>query len=167
MMRNAMTLLVPTAACAFALSVVFSLSAAAGGGASRQEQTQGQTSSSPVADQVPLDPIPVPTALPVPQAELESAYVFAAQHDEIVRYIPCFCGCEGLKHTSVASCFVSSRDPNGRVVWNKHGAGCRLCIDVVNEAKRLSAEGHSLSDVRERIVTRFYRKRITPTPPVP
>jgi hypothetical protein len=163
MMRNAMTLLVPTAACALAVSVVFSLSVSARGGTSRQEQPP----IPPAADQVPLDPIPVPTALPVPQAELDSAYVFAAQHDEIVRYIPCFCGCEGLKHTSVASCFVSSRGPNGRVVWNKHGAGCRLCIDVVNEAKRLDAEGHSLSDIRERIVTRFYRKRITPTPPVP
>lgn len=121
----------------------------------------------PVPPKASLPPIPK-LAQPVASEEvLQRVYEFAAQHENIVRYVPCFCGCETFKHESVESCFISARTPDGGVTWNKHGAGCPLCVEVVDAARELHAEGHPVADIRRLLVERFYKTRITPTPEVP
>src|SRR5688500_8325473 len=45
--------------------------------------------------QATLPPIPFAAyAPPRPHAVVTSAYHFAAEHPEILSYVPCFCGCE-------------------------------------------------------------------------
>ena len=39
-------------------------------------------------------------------AEVREAYRFAINNREILRYIPCYCGCGSEGHTSNASCYV-------------------------------------------------------------
>ncbi len=49
--------------------------------------------------------------------DLAAAYAFVADHPEVSRYLPCFCGCgQQAGHSSVDSCFVSRRDEAGHVV---------------------------------------------------
>lgn len=122
---------------------------------------------SALAQDVRLEPIPNVEGAPASEAELQRAYEFAAHNEKLLRHIPCFCGCEMVGHTSVESCFISSRAPDGLVKWNKHGAACRLCLDVVESARELHAAGLPVKDIRQQIIERFYKKHMTPTPGVP
>lgn len=71
-----------------------------------------------------LPPIPTgPQVLPRPPLVVEAVYEFAARHPEVLRYMPCFCGCERKGHGSNHDCFVARRDADGRVTWDAHGAG--------------------------------------------
>jgi sarcosine oxidase delta subunit len=66
---------------------------------------------------------------------VRATYDFAAQHPEVLKYVPCFCGCGSQGHKANESCFVARRDPRGNVLeWDTHGFGCTICIDVAREA---------------------------------
>ena len=68
----------------------------------------------------PLPPLPPGTAGPV--QVVRAVYEFAARHPEVLRYVPCFCGCEQDGHLANEDCFVASRDSEGRVTgWDRHG----------------------------------------------
>ena len=41
---------------------------------------------------------------------ITAAYQFAAEHPEVLSYVPCFCGCENAGHGGNHDCFVSSRN---------------------------------------------------------
>jgi hypothetical protein len=59
-----------------------------------------------------------------PRESVVAAYEFAALHPEVLKYVPCYCGCERSGHQHNESCFVASRDAEGRVVsWDAHGMG--------------------------------------------
>lgn len=82
----------------------------------------------PLPARVPTDeelpPLPYagyPT--PRPLEAVQAAYRFAAQHPEVMRYVPCYCGCERSGHVDNEDCFVSARDANGQVTWSAHGLG--------------------------------------------
>lgn len=89
------------------------------------------------AEPVPAEPMPahVPTddelpplpyagfQPPRPMAVVQAAYTFAAQHPEVMRYVPCYCGCERSGHHDNEDCFVTARDADGQVTWNTHGMG--------------------------------------------
>ena len=71
----------------------------------------------------PLPPLPtVDFTVPRPPRVIRAAYEFAAQHPEVLRYIPCYCGCENSGHRANEDCFVQSRDADGQVrSWDTHG----------------------------------------------
>jgi hypothetical protein len=61
---------------------------------------------------------------PRPRDYVVADYEFAALHPEVLKYVPCYCGCERSGHQHNESCFIASRDPEGRVVsWDAHGMG--------------------------------------------
>jgi hypothetical protein len=69
----------------------------------------------------PLEFGPMPPARP-PEVT-RAAYTFAAEHPEILGYVPCYCGCERGGHRGNDDCFVAARAPNGDVTaWEPHGA---------------------------------------------
>jgi hypothetical protein len=97
------------------------------------------------------------------------AYEFAARHPEVIKYVPCYCGCERNGHGSNESCFVKSRDAQGAVAWDAHGWGCTICIDVAAEAARMHASGANAASIRA-AVDRKYASQFpssTPTPKPP
>src|SRR5258705_13848623 len=49
-----------------------------------------------------------------PAEVVRAAYEFAARHPEVLRYVPCFCGCERGGHQGNADCFVGARDKQGK-----------------------------------------------------
>jgi hypothetical protein len=73
--------------------------------------------------QASLPPLPLNQAMPVrPLAQVQAVYEFAAEHPEILGYVPCYCGCERDGHRGNDDCFVRRRAPNGDVVeWEPHG----------------------------------------------
>lgn len=72
-----------------------------------------------------LPPLPmVPYSLPRSAPDVRIAYEFAGMHPEVLKYVPCYCGCERSGHQHNESCFVEARDGQGRVVsWDTHGMG--------------------------------------------
>ena len=81
------------------------------------------------------------------------AYIFAAQNQDKVMYLACYCGCAGmqhsdtiLKHKSLKDCYIK---PNGS--FEPHASECKLCNDITLEARDMLMTGYSLKDVRTKI----------------
>ena len=107
--------------------------------------------------QAHLPPIPFQAyAPPRPPEVVRAAYLFAAEHPEILSYVPCFCGCERGGHKGNEDCFVARRDAAGDVVeWEPHGLDCAVCLDVAQYAQQLHASGASVSDIRNAVEKRW------------
>jgi hypothetical protein len=81
----------------------------------------------------PLPKLPDPARLPPipnlgfppprPFDEVQAVYRFAALRPEVMRYVPCFCGCERNGHQDNEDCFVKARAADGSVSWEPHGLG--------------------------------------------
>ena len=104
------------------------LAAACGAGlafaqAPARKSTPAATTAQPA--RVTAPPIPNPGFAPGrPVDQTRAVYEFAGQHPEILKYVPCYCGCESTGHPHNESCFVKRRDASGNVVeWDPHGYG--------------------------------------------
>jgi hypothetical protein len=109
---------------------------------------------------------------PRPTEVVTAAYQFAAEHPEILSYVPCFCGCERSGHGGNHDWFVKSRAANGDVLeWDEHGVECTVCIDVANRSRQMHASGASARAIRAAIDKEFGaiyptgRNMHTPHPP--
>jgi len=73
--------------------------------------------------QAVLPPFPFDTEPPIrPIPVINAAYTFAAEHPEVLAYVPCYCGCERGGHRGNDDCFVMARAANGDVTqWEPHG----------------------------------------------
>lgn len=54
--------------------------------------------------------------------KVQAGYTVATSHAEELEYIPCYCSCGALGHTSVLDCFISGTDANGAPVYDKHAS---------------------------------------------
>jgi Protein of unknown function with PCYCGC motif len=121
--------------------------------------------------QANLPPLPTQSfAPPRPMNVVRDAYLFAAEHPEILSYVPCFCGCERGGHKGNHDCFVSQRDEKGDVTaWEPHGLDCTVCIDVATEARQMHASGASVKEIRAAVEKRWagFNGGHTPTPQPP
>jgi hypothetical protein len=120
--------------------------------------------------QATLPPLPFQAyAPPRPPDVVRAAYVFAAEHPEILSYVPCFCGCERGGHKGNEDCFVARRNDAGDVVeWEPHGLVCAVCLDVARDAQQMYASGASVRDIRGAIEKKWASASAhgthTPTP---
>src|SRR5437667_11992869 len=66
-------------------------------------------------EQANLPPLPFGPRDPLPRPPQVVAQVFrfAAEHPEVLTYVPCFCGCEHMGHKGNEDCFVKQRAANG------------------------------------------------------
>lgn len=51
--------------------------------------------------------------------EVREAYRFAIANRDILRYIPCYCGCGEEGHTSNASCYLKDFSTPGNLVFDR------------------------------------------------
>ena len=56
-------------------------------------------------------------------AEVREAYRFAIANREILRYIPCYCGCGAQGHTSNASCYFQDNSTPEKPVFDRMSLG--------------------------------------------
>lgn len=117
-------------------------------------------------------PLPAMGFAPVrPMDIVRATYDFAAQHPEILSYVPCYCGCGADGHKHNESCFIARRDAKGNVLeWDTHGFGCTICIDVAREAMQLYSSGADVVSIRAAIEKKWTPgnaagKTPTPFPP--
>jgi hypothetical protein len=108
--------------------------------------------------QASLPPVPFQVGYQPPRSAdvVTAAYQFAAEHPEILSYVPCFCGCERAGHQGNHDCFVRSRAENGDVIaWDEHGVDCAVCLDVATRSRQMYAAGASVNDIRAAIDREF------------
>ena len=116
--------------CALALLVVMLLAivaAACGGGGERAVTTAGEfpyearfaqyePAPEPNGD---LDKVVWPDYVLDAPPEVKQLYEFQVTHGQLMRYIPCFCGCgRNNGHRSNRDCYVRRVNPDGSVVFD-------------------------------------------------
>jgi hypothetical protein len=122
-----------------------------------------------LAADLPLLPIGVDRGV-MPLPVIRTAYEFAARHPEVMKYVPCFCGCERSGHKDNHDCFVSARDSRNKVTaWEPHGLVCEICVSVAQQAWQMHNSGASISAIRTSIEQKYAsiatsRGLHTPTP---
>ena len=94
----------------------------------------------------------------------EGVYAFAASHEQVLRYIPCVCGCGRLGHESVLDCFIRGRDSAGRPVWNDHGLTCVACVNIVRDVMLMTRIGMDIAEIRSAIDSHYDRWLVAATP---
>jgi Protein of unknown function with PCYCGC motif len=112
-----------------------------------------------------LPPLPVVQfAFARPMPVTRAAYEFAARHPEVLKHIPCFCGCERNGHRNNEDCFIARRNADNSPEWSPHGIGCGICIDVAVAAKQMHAAGTPVADIRRAIDQKYKAEYPTSTP---
>ena len=82
---------------------------------------------------------------------VQQAYQFAIANPDIIKKIPCYCGCGSVGHTSNYSCYVSGADGKGAISYDNHALGCSLCVDITQDAMRMTRDGKSPGEIRAAI----------------
>jgi uncharacterized protein with PCYCGC motif len=94
----------------------------------------------------PLDQMPA--GVQMAPAVVQQAYQFASANPDVMKDIPCYCGCGNIGHTSNYSCYVSSVGQKGTLTFDNHALGCSICVDITQDVMRLLREGKSLQEAR-------------------
>jgi hypothetical protein len=99
-------------------------------------------------DQMPSEVKSAPTTV-------QTAYQFAAANPDVMKNIPCYCGCGNIGHTSNYSCYVSGVDDKGKITFDNHALGCSICVDITQDVMRMLRDGKSPQDARAYIDTTY------------
>ena len=166
------SLLLGFAGLALATTVALASSTASQTSAAKPAATQApKASGGPVRTRLNAPPLPNVGFAPVrPMDVVRATYDFAAQHPEILKYVPCYCGCGSQGHKANESCFVARRDAKGNVLeWDTHGFGCTICIDVGRKAMQMYQSGADVYSIRAAIERDYAQEADgrTPTPAPP
>jgi len=123
----------------------------------------GKVAAHPQAN---LPPLTLPAyQLPRSEAVVRATYKFAAEHPEVLTYVPCFCGCEQSGHKGNEDCFVKTRAKNGDVTaWNDHGMVCPMCLGVAELSMRMFNMGKPVREIRAEVESAFAHMSDTRTP---
>ncbi len=88
-------------------------------------------------------------------AKVREAYQYAIANADVLKQIPCYCGCGSMGHKSNLDCYVQEFKSDGSVVLDKHALGCSLCVDNTRDVMPLMSQGKSVADVRATIVSTY------------
>jgi uncharacterized protein with PCYCGC motif len=85
----------------------------------------------------------------------EEAYAYALTHPQIVRWMPCYCGCGAMDHGSNLDCYFKRGTVGTAAVFEEHASFCEICVDITLMTKQLSESGQSLTQIRQAIDQTF------------
>ena len=85
-------------------------------------------------------------------AAARPAYEYAVAAPDLLRAVPCYCGCVNLAvpHRDLYDCFVT---PDG--FYDSHAAGCGVCQLEALDVQRQAGAGLTLAEIRQQIDTHF------------
>ncbi|MGB9590959.1 MAG: PCYCGC motif-containing (lipo)protein, partial [Candidatus Kryptoniota bacterium] len=86
---------------------------------------------------------------------VKMAYQFAAANPDLMKQVPCYCGCGDIGHTSNFDCYVSAVDDQGNITFDHHALGCSICVDITQDVMRLTQQGKSPQEIRAVIDTTY------------
>lgn len=114
-------------------------------------------SEAPMAFEAPMASIAnMPTEVKSAPVLVQQAYQFAVANPNVLKQVPCYCGCGQMGHKSNYSCYVKSAEA-GKVVYDNHALGCSICVDISQDAMRLYREGKSVKEIRTYVDAAYSR----------
>lgn len=93
---------------------------------------------------------------------VQEAYRFAVANPNVLKQIPCYCGCGAIGHTSNYACYVKEVSLSGTITFDTHALGCSICVDITQDVMRLQKNGRSLEEIQG-IIDQTYSKYGSPT----
>jgi hypothetical protein len=81
-------------------------------------------------------------------ATVQEAYQFAAINPDVMKDIPCYCGCGSVGHKSNYDCYVAEGDAKSNFTFDNHALGCSICVDITQDVMRMLRDGKSPQDAR-------------------
>lgn len=110
----------------------------------------------------------LPSFLDEKHEDIKTIYQGAAQHQELLEQMPCYCGCgDSVGHMNNYDCFIHDEDDQS-IVWDDHGTKCNVCLEIAAKAMIEYSKGESLGEIRT-MIDETYKEgyaKPTPTPPV-
>ena len=88
-------------------------------------------------------------------AMTQQAYRFAAANADLMRHIPCYCGCGKMGHKSNYDCYIAGQDASGRFQFDSHALGCIICVDITQAAMQRMRQGQPTDQIRDAIDAQF------------
>jgi len=82
---------------------------------------------------------------------VRQAYEYAASPQQVLQFMPCFCGCGAIGHEDNLSCFVERFAGGGWVVLEPHAMACSTCVGVALDAMALDRQGLGVKEIRRAI----------------
>ncbi len=79
---------------------------------------------------------------------VQEAYQFNAANPDIMKEIPCYCGCGNIGHTSNYDCYVSDVDVSRNITFDNHALGCSICVDITQDVMRMLRDGKTPQEAR-------------------
>jgi hypothetical protein len=79
---------------------------------------------------------------------VREAYQFAVANPEVLKQLPCYCGCGDMGHTSNYACYVQNKAEDGAITFDTHALGCSICVDITQDAMRLLDDGKTITEIR-------------------
>ncbi len=110
----------------------------------------GNTSSATTSTEHPLNMAPMsqlPDDVKSAPVVTQQAYQFAVANPDVMKQVPCYCGCGSMGHTSSYSCYVQGADAGGNLKFDSHAIGCSICVDITQDTMRLLKQGKSPQDI--------------------
>jgi hypothetical protein len=84
----------------------------------------------------------------------QAAYAFALARPDVVQWLPCYCGCGAMGHTSNLDCFIKPTE-GAPVVFEEHGSYCDVCVETALMAQGMLAKGGTLIQMRAAVDASF------------
>lgn len=109
----------------------------------------GPNAASSGGNGLPMAPMSgMPAEVKSAPASVRQAYQFAAANPDVLKAIPCYCGCGAEGHTSNYSCYIAGQDPDGSLRFDNHALGCSICVDITQDTMGMLGRGKALQSIR-------------------
>jgi len=94
-----------------------------------------------------------PEEIQLAPVSVQQAYQFAAANPEVLKEIPCYCGCGAMGHKSNYACYIQDDSNPDNLVFDGHALGCSICIDITFDTMNMLDQGMELPEIRTEIDT--------------
>jgi hypothetical protein len=88
---------------------------------------------------------------------VRQSYQFAAANPEVLKQLPCYCGCGPMGHASNYACYYNENGPGNEPVFDSHALGCSICVDITLDAMRMLKQDKSVAEIRVYVDSAYSR----------
>jgi hypothetical protein len=106
------------------------------------------SAQSPSVDLQMMSMDQMPAEVRAAPLRVQEAYQFAAANPDIMKNIPCYCGCDDSGHESNYECYVAQVSTYGTITFDQHAILCSICVDITQDVMRMVGDGESPQAIR-------------------
>jgi hypothetical protein len=87
----------------------------------------------------------------------QTAYRFAAANPDLLRDIPCYCGCVYMGHKNNLDCYVKELQATN-VTFDEHASACGICVEITLDVMKLWSKGQDMDAIYAYIVATYSQR---------